>query len=184
MKLQLSILVRGFIASVVSLSTWAQPETTHVRLGSGSETHEFNRIRVENVPEESLGRIRDPSIDPISDRIVELLVASDNSLDVGSKIVAVSPRALISDPLRGVNQLTVRIDVIKSAPGIRSSKWLDSNRSDRVAAAYRIFGQEPCFLEEGDTAGQTANRRKLLFDDVERSGRIRRLVVGNLRNQN
>ena len=66
MKLQLSILVRGFIASVVSLSTWAQPETTHVRLGSGSETHEFNRIRVENVQEESLGRIRDPSIDPIS----------------------------------------------------------------------------------------------------------------------
>ena len=125
MKLQLSILVRGFIASVVSLSTWAQPETTHVRLGSGSETHEFNRIRVENVQEESLGRIRDPSIDPISDRIVELLVASDNSLDVGSKIVAVSPRALISDPLSGVYQLTVRTsgDEFTTRFGMREFKW-------------------------------------------------------------
>jgi sporulation protein YlmC with PRC-barrel domain len=183
MNLQFSILASAVIASTVSLSTWAQPEPTHVRFSIENEVHEFDRIRIKNVQEESLGRVMDLSIDLINGRIVEMLVASDSSLDVGPRIVAVPPRAQISDPLGEVYRLTVSIDVIKFAPAIDLSKWSDAGWCDRVPAAYRTFGQEPYFLEGIDTAGTTANRRKLLFDCVERSSRIVRLLVGNLRNQ-
>ena len=167
----------------MSLSAWAQSESTHVRAGMETEVHEFDRIRIKNVQEESLGRIIDLDIDLINGRVVEMLMASDRPLDLDPAIALMSPHPLISDPPNDVCRLNVSVDVIKSAPVNDISKCFDSGRSDRLAVAYRILGQEPSFLEDTGSASRTVNRRKLLFESVARSSRIVRLLVWNLRNQ-
>ena len=183
MKFPFAILAGAAIAVGLSLSTSAQTEPTHERFGNDKIIHEFDRIHIQNFQDESLGRIMDLGIDLINGRIVEVLVTCDSSLGVGDKVVAVPPRALYSDPVNDVYRLNVSTDVFKSAAAIDLSKWLDSGRSDRVAAAYRLFGQEPYFLEEGATASKTDKRPKVALGYVERSSKILNLPVGNLQNQ-
>jgi sporulation protein YlmC with PRC-barrel domain len=183
MKLTFNLLAGVVIASGVALSTWAQPEPTHERFGAEKKIDEFNRIEIKNFQDESLGRMTDLGIDLINGRIVEVLVACDSSLGVGDKTVAVPPHALYPDLLNEVYRLNVSTDVFKSAPAIDLSQWLDAGRSDRVAAAYRLFGQEPYFLEEGATASKTDARPKVLLGYVERSSKILNLPVGNLQNE-
>lgn len=184
MKLKLSLLAAAVIAGGVSLPTWAQPEPARVpNLGAEKQIYDFTRIQIKNFQDESLGRMKDLGVDLVNGRIVEVLVVSDSSLDVGNKIVAVPPLALHPDLLNEVYRLNVSTDVFKSAAAIDLSKWVDEGRSDRIAAAYRHFGQEPYFLEEGDTASQTARRPKVPLGYVERSSQMLELPVGNFQNQ-
>jgi sporulation protein YlmC with PRC-barrel domain len=183
MKLKFSLLAGAVIAGLGALSTWAQSEPLHGRLGADKPFLEFAHIQIKNLQDESLGRVKDVGIDLINGRIVEVLVASDSSLGVGAKIVAVPPGALLRDPLNEVYRLNVSTDVFKNAPAIDLSQWTDAGRSDHVAAAYRLFAQEPYFLEEGATASPTASRPKVALGYVELSSKIVNLPVGNLQNE-
>ena len=158
----------------------------HVALledGAQKPVDQITHIRIKNFQDEDLGRVEDLGIDLINGRVVEVLVTSDSSLEVGNKIVAVPPLALFADPLNEIYRLNVSVDLFKSAPAIDLTKWTDAGRSDRVAAAYRLFGQEPYFLEVGDSASTTARRPKVSLGYVERSSRILDLPVENLQNQ-
>ncbi len=183
MKLTVNLLAGVVMAGGAALSAWAQPEPPHEHFGAEKKINEFNRIEIKNFQDESLGRMMDLGVDLINGRIVEVLVVCDSSLAVGDKIVAVPPLALYPDLANEVYRLAVSTDVFKSAPAIDLSKWLDAGRSDRVAAAYRVFGQEPYFLEEGATASKTADRPKVSLGYVERSSRLLNMPVGNLQNQ-
>jgi sporulation protein YlmC with PRC-barrel domain len=183
MKLKYNFLAGAVIASAITISTWAQPEPAKPPVGAEKKINDFTQIQIKNLQGESLGRMMDLGIDLINGRIVEVLVTSDSSLGVGNKIVAVPPLALIPDQLNEVYQLNVSTEVFKTAAAIDLSQWLDAGRSDRVAAAYRLFGQEPYFLEEGATASKTAERPKVLLGYVERSSKITNLLVRNLQNE-
>ncbi len=122
-------------------------------------------------------------IDLVNGRIVEVLVQTDSSLGLGSKIVAVPPLALIPDGANQVYRLNVSTDLFKSAAAIDLKKWDDAGRSTRVASAYQHFGQETYFLEEGATASKTAQRPKVPLGYVERSSKILDMPVGNFQNE-
>jgi hypothetical protein len=96
--------------------------------------------------------------------------------------VAVPPLALIPDNLNRVFRLNVSTEDFKRAAAINLKNWTDYGRSDRVAAAYTLFGQEPYFLEEGATASTTDARPKMPLGYVERASKIQDLPVGNLQN--
>lgn len=183
MKLKPSLLVSAVIAGTLALSIAARAEPSHERLGAENQIYDFTRIEIKNLQDESLGRIMDLGIDLVNGRIVEVLVTSDSSLDVNNKLVAVPPLALIPDLLNQVYRLDVSTDVFKTAAAIDLSKWAESGRSDRVAAAYKLFGQEPYFLEEGDTASKTDQRPKVPLGYVERSRRLLDMPVGNYQNE-
>ena len=183
MKLKFKFLAGAIIAGSLSLSTWAQSAPTPKRLGAEKPVNEFVHIEIKNLQDESLGRITDLGIDLVNGRIVEVLVVSDSSLEVGNKIVAVPPLALIPDPLNKVYRLNVSPDVFKTAAAIDLTQWVDAGRSDRVAAAYRLFGQEPYFLEEGDTASRKDARPKVTLGYVERCNKMLDLPVGNFQNE-
>ena len=202
MKQKSTLLAGVAIAVGVSLSAWAQPapvltpaetkvspstmspdDPNPTPLGAEKKVHDFTQIRIKNLQDENLGRIKDLGIDLINGRIVEVLVESDSSLEVGNKIVAVPPLALLPDLFNDVYRINVSTDVFKTAAAIDLSKWADAGRSDRVAAAYYLFGQEPYFLEEGDAASKTASRPKVSLGYVERSSKILDLPVGNFQKE-
>lgn len=183
MKLTFNLLAGVVLAGGVALSARAQPAPPHERFGAEKKIDEFNRIEIKNFQDESLGRMTDLGVDLVNGRVVEVLVVCDSSLGVGDKIVAVPPLALYPDLANEVYRLDVSTDVFKSAPAIDLSKWLDAGRSDRVAAAYRLFGQDPYFLEEGATASKTDARPKVSLGYVERSSKLLNMPVGNLQNQ-
>jgi len=187
MKSKFKLLASAVLAGAVSLSAWAQPEPSHERLGVEKKLYAISDIEIKNFQDESLGRVVDLGIDLINGRVVEVLVESDSSLGVGNKIVAVPPRALMADlspeQFHQVYRLNASAEDFKSAAAIDLSKWLDAGRSERVAAAYHLFGQETYFLEEGDTASQTARRPKVSLGYVERSSKILGLPVENFQHQ-
>jgi sporulation protein YlmC with PRC-barrel domain len=183
MKLKTNLLAGAIVAASFPLATWAQPEPTHTNFGVEKRVYDFQNIEVRNLQDESLGRITDLGIDLQNGRIVEVLVASDSAFGTGGKIVAVPPLALIPDVLNQAYRLNVSAEAFRSAPGIDLSKWVDSGRSERVAAAYRLFGKEPYFLEEGQTASQTAARPRVPLGYIERSSRILDMPVANLQNE-
>jgi sporulation protein YlmC with PRC-barrel domain len=188
MKLKLSLVLGALLAGSLSYPAFGastQPgDTSPTPLGAEKKFSALTSIRIKNFQDEDLGRIKDLGIDLVNGRIVEVLVVSDSSLDVNGKIVGVPPLALVPDLLNQVYRLNVSIDVFRSAPAIDLSKWTDAGRSDRVAATYRLFGQTPYFLEEGDTASKTADRPLVKLGYVERSSKITDLPVGNFQDQN
>lgn len=171
------------LVACIALPVAGQTEPSHVRLGVEKTVNYFNNIHVKNFQDEELGRIKDLGIDLINGRVVEVLVVSDSSLGVGNKVVAVPPLALLADPLNDVYRLNVSTEIFKTAAAIDLSKWEDFGRSDRVAATHRLFGQEPYFLEEGDTASRTDSRPKVALGYVERSSRILDMPVENFQDQ-
>jgi sporulation protein YlmC with PRC-barrel domain len=182
MKLKFNLLAAAIVV-IAPLSTWAQPEPTHERFGVEKPVHDISDIQISNFQDESLGRVTNLGIDLVNGRIVEVLVASDSSLGTGDKIVAVPPLALFPDPINGIYRLDVSTDEFRDAPAIDMSKWSDAGRSDRVAATYRYFSQEPYFLEAGETARKTDRQPKVVLGYVELSSKILDMPVGNFQNQ-
>ena len=185
MKMNSILLVGAVIAATFSLSSWAQAQAGATPKPMGAEKPEnfFIQYEVKNLQNEKLGHVTDLGIDLIYGRIVEVLVESDSSLGVGNKIVAVPPLALVADPTEKVYRLNVSTEVFKSAAAIDVTKWEDAGRSERVADAYRLFGQVPYFLEEGETASTTARRPKVLLGYVERCNKLLDMPVGNYQNE-
>ena len=178
------LLTAAVIACTFSLSVRAQAPAGSTSKPMGREKTENNFIQyeVKNLQNERLGRITDLGVDLVYGRIVEVLVESDSALNVAGKIVAVPPLALVADPAEKVYRLNVSTEVFKTAAAIDVTQWEDTHRSDRVAAAYRLFGQVPYFLEEGDTASKTASRPKVLLGYVERCNKLMGMPVGNFQN--
>lgn len=176
----ISKLVAGVILTTgLAFAATAQPQHKPRPLGAEKTLVNFIHIEIKNHQGETLGRIEDLGIDLINGRIVEVLVQSDRSLDVGGKIVAVPPGALTRDPDNKIYRLNASREVFKSAAAIDLSQWVDWGRSDRVAAAYYLFGQEPYFLEEGDVANRKAARPKVSLGYVERCNKLIGMPVGN-----
>ena len=179
MKSKSKLLAGISCAACLSLALWASPEPAPKPLGAEKQIKYFNNIEVKNFQEESLGRITDLGIDLVNGRIVEALIECDSSLELGHKIVAVPPLALIPDGVNQVYRLNTTVDDFKTAAAIDLQGWTSADRSARVAAAYRLFGQEPYFLEEGDVAAKGEKRPKVMLGYVERSSKILDLPVGN-----
>ncbi|MBA4137845.1 MAG: hypothetical protein C0518_11055 [Opitutus sp.] len=167
------------LAAALACTTFAQDGATPKPLGREKTSRGFIHIEIKNFQDETLGQITDLGIDLVNGRIVEVLVESDSSLDVGGKIVAVPPLALFRDPDNQIFRLNVSAETFRSAAAIDLAAWEDAGRSDRVAAAYYLFGQEPYFLEEGDAASRTAARPKVALGYVERANRLVGMPVGN-----
>ena len=179
-----SVLLAGLFASTVSAQPdAAKPDAAPPVLGREKAFTEFTKIKITNFDDEPLGRIVDLGIDLVNGRIVEVLITADSSLEVGSKIVAVPPAALITDLKNEVYRINVSPEQFKSAATIDLSKWADEGRSDRVAAAYYHFGQMPYFLVEGQTANPAAKRPRVALGYVERSNKLVGMPVGNLQGE-
>lgn len=183
MKLKLHLLAGAALCSLVPLCTWAQPDASASRLGAEKAFNDFTKIQIRNFQDESLGRMMDLGIDLVNGRIVEVLVVTDRALSGDRRIVAVPPLAFMVDPVAGVYRLNASTETFKSAAAIDLAQWTDWNRSDRIAAAYRHFGQEPYFLLEGETSSPTAERPKVPIGYVERSSKIQDLPVGNFQGE-
>lgn len=186
MKPTFPLLGTAIISCSLFLSAPAQDGAgaTPKPLGREKNVNSFVHIEIKNHQNDSLGRIVDLGIDLVNGRIVEVLVESDSSLDVGGKIVAVPPLALRPDPADSkVYRLNVSPATFKNAAAIDLSKWEDFGRSDRVAAAYHLFGQETYFLEEGDQPSPTARRPKVSLGYVERSNKLIEMPVGNYQDE-
>jgi sporulation protein YlmC with PRC-barrel domain len=155
-------------------------EPSQEKFGTEKMVKEINRIEIKNMQGERLGRVKEVAVDLSNGVIVEVLVVSGDFLGIGGKIVAVPPLALSFDPMNQVYLLDVSAVVFQSAPAIDRSDWQETGRSERIAAAYRLFGQEPYFLEVGATASKTASRPKVSLGHVIRSTKITGMPVANL----
>lgn len=176
--LAVSAILLGSFAVVASAQP--VPEPGHPGLGAEKTPRPFNHILIKDPAGVTLGRISDLGIDLINGRIVEVLVASDSDLKVEGKIVAVPPLALKADPAdAAVYRLNTSVETFRSAPAIDVTKWEDFGRSDRVAAAYRLFGQEIYFIEDGLTADAPETATKVSLGHVERSKKLLEFPVGN-----
>lgn len=181
--------VAAFIAAAISLpsSVSAQVESLapvvveapQAKLQPEQMVIPMQYVEIRNMQDEPLGRVHDLGIDLVNGRIVEVLVVSDDSLEVDNKIVAVPPLALLADPVAQVYRVNISVERFQTAAAIDLSAWEDAGRSDRVAAAYRLFGQPIYFLEEGQKADVRARRPKVALGYVERSSRILDMPISN-----
>lgn len=179
MKNKSQLLAAVFLTAGLALTARAQPEHTPRPLGAEKTPVNYLHIGIKNHQDETLGQIVDLGVDLVNGRIVEVLVESDSSLGVGGKIVAVPPGALTRDPDNKIYRLNASRELFKTAAAIDLSNWVESGRSDRVADAYYLFGQEPYFLEEGERANRKDARPKVSLGYVGRANKLIEMPVGN-----
>jgi sporulation protein YlmC with PRC-barrel domain len=186
MNLKISLIAGALVALGSSVTLCAQKngkDPSPTPLGAEQAFDEYIDIQVKNFQGVSLGRIKDLGIDLVHGRIVEVLVVTNASLEGRQKVIGVPPLALFPDHLNQVYRIDASAATFDSAPAIVLKKWQDTGRSARVAATYRLFGQEPYFLEEGETANPTDSRPKVALGYMERANKILDLPVANLQHQ-
>jgi sporulation protein YlmC with PRC-barrel domain len=179
MKPNPRLLPVAVIACSFALTGWALNDPSPTPLGAEKSSVNFLHIEIKNHQDETLGRITDLGLDLVNGRIVEVLVKTDSSLDVDNKIVAVPPGALMRDPDNQIYRINASRELFRTAAAIDLAQWEDFGRSDRVAAAYHLFGQEPYFLQDGLTVSGPETRAKVSLGYVERAHKISGLPVGN-----
>jgi sporulation protein YlmC with PRC-barrel domain len=179
MKTQLRFLATALLVSGSLLAGRAQDDPTPTPLGAEKTPISFVQIEIKNHQDETLGQIVDLGIDLINGRVVVVLVKSDSSLEVDNKIVAVPPGALTRDPDARIYRLNASRELFRTAAAIDLSTWEDFGRSDRVAAAYGLFGQRTYFLHDGLTAAAPEERARASLGHVERCNKLIGMPVGN-----
>lgn len=182
MKFKLPLILAALVCGA-SLSAESEPAHSPENFGKEKTIRELTHIRVENYQGQSLGRIKDLGIDLVNGRIIEVFVVSGDFLSIGGKIVAVPPLALTIDQSQGVCYLDTSVEDFKAAPALNLSDLPDSNRTALVSAAYHRFGQEPYFLEPGESSSRMASRPKVALGIVQRSNKVLRMPVNNLQNE-
>lgn len=186
MKLKSKLITGALLGCAVALAVSAQKngkDPSPTPLGAEKPFDEFNNIRIQNMQDEDLGRMKNLGLDLVNGRIVEVLVDSDIKLGVGNKRVAVPATAFLPDVLNRVYRLNVTTEVFKSLPAVSLKHWEETGREERIAASYRVFDRDVYFLEPGNTASQIDSRPKVPLGYVELSSRVTGLPVGNFQGE-
>jgi sporulation protein YlmC with PRC-barrel domain len=183
MKLKLLLLAGAVLVGPLAIPVRAQAPLTSnnpADLNPSKDVARMVDIEIRNFQDEPLGRVRDLGLDLVNGKIVEVLVASGTFLGMGGKTTAVPPKALLADATAHCYRLNASTELFASAPAVDLSTWHDATHGVRIAAAYRLFGQEPYFLEKGATSGKTAaGHPKVPLGYVERSSMLLDMPVGN-----
>lgn len=183
MKLNRNILLLALGGSCLLPTLMAQQQPDRLPVATPKPVANANFIEVKNIQGEKLGRIRDLSVDLDSGRIIEVLVVSGEFFAIGGKTVSVPPLAFTSDATSEVYTLDVTKEVFDSAPEVDLSKWQAGGQSARIAAAYRLFGQEPYFLTPGEASDASAKYPKTEISLVERMSKINGMDLSNLQGE-
>ena len=178
--------LRGF-GCVLALGTLALLE-----LAAGGPTHANFRdvqpsvsvigLEIKDTQDQTLGRVKDLALDLENGRLVEVIVSSGGFLGFGQRTVAVPPGALRFDPAERVLRLNVDQEKFKAAPDFAMSRWAEHCQSQRVAEAYRYYGQEPYFAADGQ-GSRSGNTASEPLGYVQRSSKLLNLPVKNLQHE-
>jgi len=131
---------------------------------------------------QKVGIVQDLALDVENGRVVEVIVASGGFLGLGQRTVAVPPGALTLDPGGRIYHLNVDKEKFKAAPAFAMSKWAEHCQSQRVAEAYRYFGQVPYFAADGQES-KSGNTATEPLGFVQRCTKLLDLPVQNLQNE-
>jgi sporulation protein YlmC with PRC-barrel domain len=206
MKLPLFILTGGLVALCLPLQTQAQSAgqnssqgmpgepgvssadnenpalPVQANFGPQQKWSDITEVKITNLQGETLGRIQGLALDLSNGRVVEVLVVSGQVLRLGGKTVGVPPRALIPDAQNKVYQINISAEAFADAPAFDLKKWDESTQADKVLAAYHYFGQNPYFLNPGETPGRTTaeGRPLVALGIVERMSKIVDMDVNDM----
>lgn len=139
---------------------------------------EFQGVTVRNLQDEKLGTVRDVTVDLQNARLVDVIVASPGGfLGIGSKLMAVAPRALTLDQANRVLRLDASQAKFAGAPSFNSFDLAGEAKPTSVAEVDRYFGLKPWFFLKGQPVEKNAEVLELGY--VERTTRIIGLPVVN-----
>jgi hyperosmotically inducible periplasmic protein len=123
------------------------------RLNGAAKASELIGMEVKNYQDEKLGTVDDLGVDLESGRVVQVILSSGGFIGIGSALSAVPPGALHHDTTAKVLHLNADKAKLASAPKFDADKWEESSSSNRLAAIYRHYGEEPAFnfIGQGET---------------------------------
>jgi hyperosmotically inducible periplasmic protein len=123
------------------------------RLNGAAKASELVGMEVKNYQDENLGTVDDLGVDLESGRVVQVILSSGGFIGIGSSLSAVPPGALHHDTTAKVLHLNADKAKLASAPKFDADKWEESTSSNRLAAIYRHYGEEPAFnfIGQGET---------------------------------
>jgi hyperosmotically inducible periplasmic protein len=129
------------------------------RLNGAAKASELIGMEVKNYQDEKLGTVDDLGVDLESGRVVQVILSTGGFIGIGSSLSAVPPGALHHDTTAKVLHLNADKAKLASAPKFDNDKWEESSSSNRLAAVYRHYGEEPAFNFIGDGQMQRNGQR-------------------------
>ncbi|HVR34382.1 MAG TPA: PRC-barrel domain-containing protein [Methylomirabilota bacterium] len=123
------------------------------RLNGAAKASELIGMEVKNYQDEKLGNVEDLGVDMESGRVVQVILSYGGFIGIGKSLTAVPPGALHHDTAAEVLHLNADKAKLESAPKFDADKWGESSSSNRLAAIYSLYGEEPAFnfIGQGET---------------------------------
>lgn len=151
------------VPTTTASERYTETERRHLRssadrLAAPSKASDLIGKSVTNNEGKTLGKVDDIAIDLESGRVSLVILSSGGFLGVGSKDIAVPPRAFSYDPASKTLRLDVDREKLKSAPAFEKSRWDDQIKPDRLTETYTYYGQEPYFANRADDTARDRDR--------------------------
>ena len=163
------------------------------RLGQSQKASKLMGMPVNNLQNESLGKVENLLLDLPSGRVVAVVVSSGGFIGIGDELSAVPPAALRYASDRHSLVLDASKELLTQAPHFRSDRWPDFSEPVYADGVYRAYRVQPYFttntVTEPDNTARNVrdrnDRNPTAFDqgnsegDVDITARIRRGIVDN-----
>lgn len=163
------------------------------RLGQAQKVSRLMGMPVNNLQNESLGKVENLLLDLPSGRVVAVVVSSGGFIGIGDELSAVPPTALRFASDRHSLVLDASKELLTQAPHFSSDRWPNFSEPVYTDGVYRAYRVQPYFttnsVTEPDNTALNArdrnDRNPTAFDqgnsagDVDITARIRQGIVDN-----
>ncbi len=163
------------------------------RLGQAQKVSRLMGMPVNNLQNESLGKVENLLLDLPSGRLVAVVVSSGGFIGIGDELSAVPPTALRFASDRHSLVLDASKELLTQAPHFSSDRWPNFSEPVYTEGVYRAYRVQPYFttnsVTEPDNTALNArdrnDRNPTAFDqgnsagDVDITARIRQGIVDN-----
>jgi hypothetical protein len=163
------------------------------RLGQAQKVSRLMGMPVNNLQNESLGKVENLLLDLPSGRVVAVVVSSGGFIGIGDELSAVPPAALRYAADRHSLVLDASKELLTQAPHFSSNRWPDFSQPAYADGVYRAYKVQPYFTTNSVTEPDNSalnvrdrnDRNPTAFDqgssvgDMDLTTRIRQGIVDN-----
>ncbi len=121
-----------------------------VLLKHSARASELIGMRVENRQHELLGTVDNLALDVEAGRLVQVIVSSGGFMGIHSTYTAVPPGKLQRETGNKILHMDISREQFAAAPKFELPHWQAGCESNRVAAVYAYFGDQPYFVADRD----------------------------------
>jgi hypothetical protein len=171
--------------------TYYSPNSSFSRLGYVQKASKLMGASVNNLQDQSIGKVENFIVDLSCGRIVAVIISSGGYMGMDGELSAVPPAALRFNAAHDTLLLDTSKETLAASPHFNANEWPNFNQPGYSSGVYRAYNVEPYFTtnataEPDNTASNVRDRNNSTLTpldqgnsqaDIDTTAQIRKEII-------